>query len=127
MVMYNSKYIITTCASRFDWIEWQGNKYSCGDVLWCGYQHDELPEFGKLCDIMIIRSQVFFTFNLYTTKGTDRHHNSFVIEPTTNTTVKLISEDTEFIGKLHSLQTHSLRSSHPGTLHIVIKYFIFKM
>ena len=50
---------------RFDWIEWQGNKYSCGDVMWCGYQNDQLPEFGRLCDIMKIQSQVFFKLNLY--------------------------------------------------------------
>ena len=105
----------------------QGSKYSCGDVIWCGYQQDELPEFGKLCDIMKIQSQVFFNLNLYVTNGIDRHYNSFVIESTTNMTVKLISDDTEFIGKLHSLETHSLRSSQPGTFHIVIKYFIFKI
>ena len=87
---------------RFDWIELQGNKYSCGDVIWCGYQHDGLPEFGKLCDIMRIRSQVFFNLNLYVTNEIDRHYNSYVIEPTTNTTAKLINDDTEFIEKLHS-------------------------
>ena len=105
----------------------QGNKYSSGDVIWCGYQHDGLPEFGKLCDIMRIRSQVFFNLNLYVTNGIDRHYNGYMIEPTTNMTVKLINDDTEFIGKLHSLETHSLRSSQPRTLHIVIKYFIFKI
>ena len=112
---------------RFDWIELQGNKYSCGDVIWCGYQDDGLPEFGKICDIIRIRSHLFFNLNLYVTNGIDHHHNSCVIEPTTNMTVKPINDDTEFIGKLHSLEIHSLRSSQPRTLHIVIKYFIFKI
>ena len=46
---------------RFDWIELQGNKYSCGNVIWCGDQDDGLSQFGKICDIMRIRSHIFST------------------------------------------------------------------
>ena len=95
--------------------------------MWCGYQNDELPEFGKLHDIIKIRSQIFLTFNLHVAKGIDRHYNSFVIKTTSSMTVKFINDNTEFISKLHSLQAHSLRSSQPGTFHIVVKYFIFKI
>ena len=90
--------------------------------MWCGYQED-LPQFGKIIDIIVIESKVFFCFCLYVTKGIDRHYNSFMIEPTENKTVKHLSCNDE---RLLSFYAHSLGSTMSGTLHIVSKYFIFK-
>ena len=63
---------------------------------------------------------------MFVTKGTDRHHNSFVIEQSSKLVVEHFTQDSKWIGKLHSLQTHSLRSSDPGTFHVVCKYILVK-
>ena len=107
---------------RIDWIEWQGNKHQVGDF---GYQ-DGLRHFGKLSEILVIASKIFFYLNLYSTKGIDRHHNSFIIhpDPTQNKLIKLITDEPNH--RLISFQGHSLNSSS-GTLHIVCKYFILKI
>ena len=111
---------------RVDWIEWQGNKYCLDDVIWCGYE-DELPKFGKLNGIIIMASQVFFALNIFVTKGTDRHHNSFLVKKSSQLILEHFTQDSKWIGKQHSLETHSLRSSEPGTLHIVTKYILFNL
>ena len=108
---------------RPKWIEWEGNKYHPCNVVWCGYQED-LPQFGKIIDIILVESKVFFCFSLYITKGIDRYHNSFIIEPTENRTVKLLSCDDE---RLLSFHVHALGSAISGTLHVVSKYIIFKL
>ena len=88
----------------------------------CGYQ-EELPQFGKIIDIIVVESKVFFCLSLYVTKGINRHFNSFIIEPTENKTVKLLSCNDQ---RLLSFYAHSLGSTMSGTLYIVSKYFIFK-
>lgn len=108
---------------RPKWIEWGGNKYHPCDVVWYGYQED-LPQFGKIIDIILVESKVFLCFSLYNTKGIDRHHNSFIIEPTENKTVKLLRCDDE---RLLSFHVHSLGSAMSETLHVVSKYIIFKL
>ena len=111
---------------RVDWIEWQGNMYCLDDVIWCGYE-DELPKFGKLNGVIIMTAQIFFALNIYITKGTDRHHTSFLVEKSSKLLLEHLTQDTQWIGKQHSLKMHSLRSSEPRTFHIVTKYFLYNL
>ena len=111
---------------RVDWIELQGNKYCLDDVIWCGYE-DELPKFGKLNGIITVASQVFFALSIFFTKGIDRHHNCFLVETSSELLLEHFTQDSKWFGKQHALETHSLRSSEPGTLHIVTKYFLFNL
>jgi len=109
---------------RVDWIQWQGNKYCVDDVIWCG-QKDELPRFGQLIGILVVKSSVFFALKFYKTKGIHRHYNSILIENSPEKFhLELLTEDHEWIGKQHSLVTHSLSSCNPGTYHVVMKYFL---
>ena len=78
-----------------------------------------MPQFGKIIDIILVESKVFFSFSLYITKGIDRHHNSFIIEPTENKAVKILSCDDQ---RLLSFDVHSLGSAMSGILHVVSKY-----
>ena len=82
-----------------------------------------MPKFGKIIDIILVESSVF-SFSLYITKGIDRHHNSFIIEPTENKAVKILSCDDQ---RLLSFDVHSLGSAMSGILHVVSKYVIFKL
>lgn len=120
----NSLIILSMCIMyRVDWIEWQANKYCVDDVIWCGFE-DELPKFGKINGIIMMMSRIFLTLNLYVTKGIDRHHNSFLVESSTKLLLEPLTEDSAFMGKQHSLKTHSLQSCEPGTFYIVTKYFL---
>ena len=126
MMYYNEDVNQFHALFRVDWIEWQGSKYCLDDVIWCGYK-DELPKFGKLNDIIIMASEVFFTLNIFVTQGIDRHHNSFLVKKSSELILEHFTNDIKWVGKQHSLETHSLRSSEPGILHIVTKYFLFNL
>lgn len=111
---------------RLVWIEWQGSRFYSGEFIWCGYQ-DSLPQFGKIYDILIVEKQAFLCVNIFVTIGIDRHHNSFVIKSSETNRIEPVTYDSKFISILHSLQSHILQSSLPGTLHLVTKSFAFKM
>ena len=92
-------------------------------MIWCGYE-EELPKFGKLVGILFVKSLAFIALNHYVTKGIDRHYNSIVIEKSTKLHLEILTEDSQWIGKQHSIETHALQSCRPGTFHIVSKYFL---
>ena len=106
-------------------ISLQGNKFCPGDIFWCRYQ-GELPEFGRIYDIILIEKQVLFCLNLYTTKGINQHYHSFEIEPTLKKKLYCVTSNNHQVEWLYSLCTHSLRMS-PTTLHIVIKCITYKL
>ena len=90
---------------RVEWIGLQGNKYCIDDVIWCG-QEDELPKFGKLIGILIVKSLVFFALNFYKTKGIDRHHNSILVERLPSKFhLQLLKKDIQWIGVLCTVRT----------------------
>lgn len=106
----------------------QGNKYRRGDFVWCGYK-EELPQFGKVYDILVIDTKALLCLDVYITKRIDRHYHSFVIESSQsapNKTVYSVTNDNTLIGSLHSLQAHSLRGSSEG-LYIVTKCITIKL
>ena len=39
---------------RLEWIELFGSKYSLCDIIICGFLDNDMPKFGKRCDIMQI-------------------------------------------------------------------------
>jgi len=119
-----AKILLNSCFFfRVDWIEMQGNKYYVNDVIWVGFE-DELPQFGKINGIILMMSHIFFTLTLYVTKGFDRHHNSFIVQKSSRYILRYVMEDSVWMGKQHSLETHRLSSCEPGTFHIVTKYFL---
>jgi len=111
---------------RVDWIEWQGNKYCVDDVVLYGFENEK-PKFGKINGIITLMSQIFFALNAYVTIGTDRHHNSILIEKSAELFLVHLTEDSILMGKQHSFETHVLRSYRPGIYHIVTKYFLFNL
>ena len=124
MSLLHGERLLNSCTLfRVDWIEMQGNKYCVDDVIWVGFE-DELPKFGKIYGIILMMSHMFFTLNLYITKRTDHHHNSFLVQKSAKCILKQVTEDSVWMGKQHSLETHQLSSCEPGTFHIVTKYFI---
>ena len=110
---------------RSDWIEWRGNKYYLGDYVLCGFQDDDLPQFSKVHDILVVESEAFLCTTLYFTRGIDRHYHGYVIVPTLEKRIIYVSDKNELLGSLHPLRTHSLRSK-PGTLYIVTKCIVIK-
>ena len=39
---------------RYDWIKWQGSRYSSSDFIWYGY-NDELTCFGEVFSIVAVK------------------------------------------------------------------------
>ena len=112
-------------ACRCDWVEWRGSKYYQGDYVLCGFQQDDMPEFGKVFDILLVKNEAFLCASIYTTKGTDAHYHSYVIAPSHGKRLILISECNDYLGSLHPLRAHSLKAT-PGNEYIVTKYLVIK-
>ena len=110
---------------RFDWIEWQGNRYCLSDFIWYEYQ-DELPCFGKLFDIISVNGTVFLGLKVHLTQGINHHFHSFIVKPTDKKVLCPLDYLNTLMGWTHSLQTHTLVSS-PTTFHIVTKCVVLKM
>ena len=85
---------------RCDWIEWKGSKYYQGDYVLCGFQEDDLPQFGKVYDILLAREEPFLCISVYVTKGRDAHYHSFVIVPSPEKRLIYVSKD-KLLGTLH--------------------------
>lgn len=56
-----------------------GTKYQRKHYVITAWQDDDLPQFGKIEDIMIVQDTVFFRIICTETLGIDRHFHSFII------------------------------------------------
>ena len=117
------KFILYTY--RYNWIEWQGSKYSSSDFIWYGYEN-ELPCFGKVFSIVSVKQTFFLCLKVYRTKGTGRHSHSFVIEPTEKNVLYPLFHLNKLQGWIHPLQAHTMTSSQK-LLHITTKCIVFKI
>jgi len=102
---------------RVDWVELHGTKYCVDDVIWYGYV-EEVPKLGKIFGIFFVMPELFFALRVYETMGIDQHYHSIVIEKSTKVHLEIVTEDSQWIGKQHSIETHTLQSCKPGTYHI---------
>ena len=102
---------------RYDWIEWQGNRYFSSDFVWYEYQ-DELPCFGKFLDIRSVNQTVLLSLKIHFTKGIHCHYHSFIVEPTETKVLYPLANLNKSMDWTHSLQAHTLISS-PKTFYIV--------
>ena len=116
---------VCVCIHRYDWIEWQGNRYCSSDFIWYEYQ-DEMPCFGKLLDIISVNQIVFLGLKVHFTKAIHHHYHSFIVEPTETKVLYPLAYLNKLMGWTHSFQAHTLISS-PRTFHIVTKCVVFKM
>ena len=119
----NNYLINIVCVCRCDWIEWRGS--TIGEIVLCGFQEDDLPEFGKVLDILVVKNEAFLCVSRYTTKGTDAHYHSYVISSSHGRKLIHVNECNEYIGSLHPLKSHSLKAT-PGIEYIVTKCLVIK-
>jgi len=79
---------------------------------------------GGKNEIILLLTQVFLVLNLFKSQRADHHHKSLLVEKSTKVVVEHLRESNVWVGKQHSVETHSLSSCEPGTFHIVTKYFL---
>ena len=90
----------------------------------CGFQEDDLPQFGKVCDILLAREEAFLYISVYITEGTDAHYHSYVIVPSHEKRLVNVTKD-QLLGTLHPLRSHYLRVT-PGKEYIVTKCIVIR-
>ena len=56
-----------------------GVKFFRHNYVIVGWQRDDMPQFGKVEDIMVIEEAVYLSVISTETLGVDRHYHSFVI------------------------------------------------
>ena len=91
----------------------------------CGFQEDDLPQFGKVYDILLAKEEAFLCILVYVTKGTDAHYHSYVIVPSPEKRLVYVNEVNKFLGNLHPLRSHILRAT-PGKEYIVTKCIVIR-
>lgn len=118
-------YDYTFIVDRNDWIKWYGIKYAHGDYILCGLQDDDLPMFGKIEDILLIKNHCFLHAKLFFTKGIHHHFSSYIIEQTTKSLLVSINNN-KYFAFINPMYSHVI-SSIPGTIFIVTKLYIVRM
>lgn len=70
--------------NRPNWIKIYGEEYHRGEFIHLGWQQNDLPEFGKLMDIIIAAGFPFYYVEKYETVGINSHilgyhiHHSYI-------------------------------------------------
>lgn len=68
-----------------------GTKYQHKGYVITSWQDDDLPQFGRIEDIIVVEGAVYFKIACTVTVGIDRHFHSFVIRSKNNTQIILPS------------------------------------
>ena len=71
---------------RPNWIKIYGEQYHRGEFVHMGWQQNDLPEFGKLLDIIIAGGFPFFQVEKYETVGINSHILGYLIRHSYTTT-----------------------------------------
>ena len=123
--MYMHSYInlIISYLLRLDWIELFRSRFTLNDFVVCGFQGNDMPKFGKICDLIQIEQQLFFCVQDYTTKGTDYHYQTYVLETSVSHTLVNIDESSKLLNMLHPLCSHVIEPS-TDIVHVVSKYIL---
>lgn len=103
---------------RTNWIIYMGMKYNCSDFVITRWQEDDLPRFGCIKDILIVKDNAFFHVLEHNTIGIDRHYHSFCIT--------LIDQEA-VISLSDLIECHSFRGHHllNGGLYITSRTYIY--
>ena len=75
-----------------NWIIQFGVKYSKHDCVLISWQADDMPNFGRIGDIIVIEEYAFFIVNVLTTFGIDRHYHSFCVKESVCQETVLVSD-----------------------------------
>ena len=110
---------------RCDWIEWKGSKYYRGDYVLCGFQENDLPQFGKVYDMILAKEETFLCITVYITEGIDTHYHSYVILPSPEKRLIYVNEESKLLGTLHPLRSHFLRAT-PRKEYLVTKCIVIR-
>ena len=73
---------MSLCICRPTWIKIYGEEYHRGEFIHLGWQQDDLPEFGKILDIIVIAEFPFLYVEKYRSLGINQHILGYLIEHT---------------------------------------------
>lgn len=75
------------CPNRPNWIKIYGNEYHKSSYVHCGFQNNDLPEFAKIIDILVVHGAPLLYLKLYETEGINNHLMAYSIICTHKTTL----------------------------------------
>lgn len=78
-------------SSRPSWIKTHGEQYYRNDFVLVGWQEDDLPQFAKIKDILVLVETPVLVLERYTTLGINNHILCYLIECTFQTFALCIS------------------------------------
>ena len=73
------------------------------DIILYGFQGDDLPVFGKVFDILLVKGTCFLCVQLFSTKGIDHHYNSYVLQLTESKVVVPMSNQHKYFNMLYPM------------------------
>ena len=95
------------------WVSLSGVKYTKLDYVLVGWQDDDMPKFGRVDDILVVKGQAFFTVSVYHAFGIDLHYHSYCIQDTSSCEVILVSQ-------IQSLCPNTFRAHEYSNGHLYI-------
>ena len=96
-------------------MKWNGSKHRTGQFVLVGWQEDDLPEFSKVRDLIVVENQHLLILSTYFTLGIDRHYHSYVVK----STFKELVIDVKCVCDYHPVYVHKM--SNTNTLYIAMK------
>ena len=107
-------------------MEYHGIFYNLLDIILYGFEENDLPVFGKVFDMLLVKGTCFLCVQLFSTKGIDHHYNSYVLQLTESKAVVPMSDQHKYFNALNPMQSHSVFSL-PGTIYVVTKYHVLNV
>lgn len=103
---------------RPNWIKIYGEEYHREDFVHLGWQQNDLPEFGKIFDILIIAEFPFVYVERYKSLGINEHILGYLIEHTYVNSCIYMSE----LPYKNTVDAHSYMGD--GGLYVVMKSYL---
>ena len=103
---------------RPSWIHIYGKHFVKGQYIMCGWQHDDLPQFARIKDIILVVEYPLLILDTFITQGINNHLSSYLIKGTRHV----------FIFRVSSLLVRDTFMAHTypgdGQLYIAMKYHV---
>ncbi len=101
-----------------NWVSIYGESYYRGEFLFCGWQANDLPIFGKITDIFLIVGCTLVTVQKYSTERINNHLQAYLISPTFHTQLVVLST----LPYLQTLTAHTFLGD--GNLYISMRSYV---
>lgn len=110
--------MIHTLICRPKWIKCDGEVYRQSSFLLIQWQDDDLPQFAKIEDILIVLNFPFFIVCTFITQRICHHYHSYAVKKGRQMLVVTLAE----IGDSHPVYCHHVHGD--STLYVTMRSYV---